>query len=189
MVGKDSIVALNGQAWKSVHSMVVPGFRPSAVRGLLGTVAGEILVMRDLMARMAETGEVFEMEKLVGNAVFGMIAMSLMGERVGSQEEGGSSVMRDVHEPIHYTTLADRTSNPIKKKWFVRKAFRAQEKSGAWIERTTLDHYQRIKSEDTGVSECLMDAILINRIRTEQAGEVKMTLDQDKHWMDSWKTQ
>lgn len=185
VVGKNSFVALNGAPWKYSQQLLAPAFRPSAVRGILPSVAKEVLAMRGVLAHKADTGEVFEMEEVLSRAIFEIILLSLFGEKL----EGGSTLMDLVREPTEHMTHAQRTLNPIAKRWRRWKAGRALEKSGAWIEKRTLDRYWYIKREDVQMGSSMTDAILVDRVRDEQAGKVKVTLDQDKDWMTMWKTQ
>jgi cytochrome P450 len=185
IVGRNSFVALNGAPWKYSQQLLAPAFKPRAVRGILPSVAEEVLAMRDLLAHKAETGEVFEMEEMLSGAIFEVILMSIFGDKL----EGGTGLMDVVREPTKHMTRAQRTSNPIAKRWCRWKAMRALEKSGAWIEKRTLDRYWYIKREDVKVGGNMADAILVDRVRDEQASKFKVTLDQDRDWMTMWKTQ
>ncbi len=82
IVGKQSIVAINGPLWKNVQHMLLPAFKPSAVRGLLQPMAEETRTYRKVLEGAAEKGEPVKMELLLSDLSF-QVGTVLVGAVLG----------------------------------------------------------------------------------------------------------
>ncbi|KAB5536407.1 cytochrome P450 [Coniochaeta sp. 2T2.1] len=190
MLGRDTLPGSNGTQWRYLQQLLAPLFRPSAARSLMGAAGQEMLILRDLLAEKSKTEEVFRMEDLVGNAIFEVTIRSLFGDRLGGQEKGGSYIMDAMRDPPEYMTVAAQSYSPVTKWRMRRKALARMRDSGDLIERRTLERYAQLKSDDGKVPECLVDAVLIDRIEAEQAGAINTPpLPQDREWMEVWRSQ
>lgn len=189
VLGGNSIVALNGAPWKLVHNMLLPAFKPSAVKGLLVAIGEETLVLRDRLVKMSKQGKPVSMEEESGKTIFEISMRALVGVGVGAQKDSGSPIMDIIQQPFEAEPARMRTWNPFVRAMLRWKIKSALKRSTEWIVQRTLDRYQELKATDVKVAGCLMDAVLLDRIRDEQAGHVKLTIAQDKHWFGLWVVQ
>jgi cytochrome P450 len=178
VVGRDSIVSINGPAWKHVHRLVAPAFRPSAVRNLLGTVAEAAQVFVQRLSGMAEKGGDFELEGLVRDLVFTVIRRAVLGPGPETPTAQDIAISHDLRLPSEELGLQVKSMNPVTKWLSKRRAKSAMKRTGVFFTAEITKRYRSLKAAETKVGNSLLDAIIIDRIQAEQAGNVK-PLDKD----------
>ncbi len=90
--------------------------------------------------------------------------------------------MHSIHQPILEHAIYERAWSPITKMMSRMRAGTHLKYSTNWSRKEIVERYRRFKKEDTQVANSLMDAILIDRIHSEQAGQ--KSLEQDDPWVD-----
>jgi len=103
IVGRNVIATSNGAVWKKTHNAMAPAFSWSNIRSLTGVVAGECMLFRNTLDKLAQTGEVFSMEETSAKLIFDVIARIVFNFPLHAQTKG-SSYLEDLRDMIH---LAD----------------------------------------------------------------------------------
>lgn len=85
VVGKDNIVASNGQIWKRSHRMLAPAFSESQIKSTVPMFAHEAMIFRKILLQKAEAGKPFLMEEIVTHAVFDIICTAIFGFSLEAQ--------------------------------------------------------------------------------------------------------
>ncbi|KAJ4397037.1 hypothetical protein N0V93_001261 [Gnomoniopsis smithogilvyi] len=181
LVGKDSIPSLNGRVWKEVHNMLLPAFRPQAIRKLMGKVAEEAGVFRDKLAPLADRGEAFGMVELASRMVFEVNAKTIVGLPLNAQE-GGCQVHSDLKMPLEIWRDENGCWNSVRKSKLKSIRIDALARSGNWLRETVLERYRELKAENVKVSDNILDNCVIERIQAEADG--LGGLEQDQAWLD-----
>lgn len=187
LVGSDSIPSLNGPAWKSVHRLISPAFRPANVRTIVGRLARVISGFNEAMVAEAARQELdgaaaVELEDVLSRFVFDANAEALLGPAAAAPA-GRAAALDDIRIPMLVRADEERAWNPVRRAtlWWRRTA--ALARSAALLRRQFLDRYDAIRRGDVKVSTCVMDACLMDRVAAEkEAGGP--ALREDKAWLN-----
>lgn len=190
LAGADTIPTLNGRLWKTVHQMLLPAFRPAAIRQLMRTVAAEARLFRDRVDAHAARGDVFSMELLGARMVFAVNARTIIGS---AAPQGKDDVHADLRVPVEGWAAESGTWNVLRR-WRLRRARKgALERSGRFLRETILARYQELKADDGekkmmkkksgGVGDSILDNCVLERIRVEDEAGVG-SLERDPAWVE-----
>ncbi len=119
MLGSQSLVVLNGQLWKNVHQMLLPAFKPQAVRDLLGRVCDETETFCDMLGVAADNGGIIRFEGFLSTLLLRVISLAVMGACPESQ------AIEDLKTPVIEVTKQQQAWNPISRWRHGLKARRA----------------------------------------------------------------
>jgi cytochrome P450 len=72
-LGVNNLAAANGQVWKKARTIYNPGFAVSHLMTVISTIIEDVLVFRDVLGELAESGEVIEMEAVAMKLSFDVI--------------------------------------------------------------------------------------------------------------------
>jgi cytochrome P450 len=103
IVGKNVIATTNGALWKKAHHAMAPAFSWSHIRSLVPVVVEEGILFRDTLDKLAQSGEVFSMEKTSAKLIFDVIGRIVFNFPLHAQTKG-SPYLKDFRDMIH---LAD----------------------------------------------------------------------------------
>jgi cytochrome P450 len=93
MIGVANIVTSEGARWKMLHKMLAPAFSVMHVTNQRPMVAEAVMEFRAILAKLAESGETFEMEKCAERMTLDVIGEATFGHSLGAQA-GHSEVMQ-----------------------------------------------------------------------------------------------
>jgi cytochrome P450 len=111
IVGRDVIATANGEVWKKAHRAMAPAFSWSHIRNLTSVMIDECLHFRNTLDRLADTGEVFSMEKESAKVIFDVITRVVFNFSLNSQTSD-SAVLDDLHSMIKFAE-AQLSFNPF----------------------------------------------------------------------------
>ncbi|PKS07231.1 hypothetical protein jhhlp_005833 [Lomentospora prolificans] len=78
LIGKNSLVSINGEMWKTLRKRYNPGFAPQHLLKLLPNIIEKVNPFLDHLDRFAETGETALLSDYTTNLTFDIIGMATM---------------------------------------------------------------------------------------------------------------
>ena len=174
ILGTGVIAAVNGDAWKTLHSAMSPAFAWGHVRSLVPVLLDEVKNFRAKLKQLAASGEVFSMEDVSSRLIFDVIGRVVFNEELGAQSEGGGSrILADLKEMV---TLAEAglSMNPmVKLKARLRKST-VLERLHTVLEGRVRERYERLMREGKVPSrkakeaESVLDLMLREQLKRDQ---------------------
>jgi cytochrome P450 len=64
VIGKNSLVVIEGERWKRLRKMFNPAFAPSHIETFIPVILDESLLFIDILNKVADTGEIVKMNDL-----------------------------------------------------------------------------------------------------------------------------
>ncbi|KAI3396389.1 hypothetical protein diail_12197 [Diaporthe ilicicola] len=107
------IVTMEGQEWKTWRSVFNPGFSAKNLTALLPAFLEEIQVLKEKFAKIAESGEVIRMEKIVSQATVDVIFRAALGFRLHTQTRR-APLITTLQNQIWWLTCDSSLPNLIK---------------------------------------------------------------------------
>jgi cytochrome P450 len=86
IVGRNSILTLNGEEWKSLRQLFSRGFSNAHLMENVGMIVDEVLVFTQKLAELAESGEVVCLEEHVTRLTFDIIGGIVLDVGFHSQD-------------------------------------------------------------------------------------------------------
>jgi cytochrome P450 len=72
-LGVENMAAANGTVWRKARTIYNPGFATAHLMTVIPNIVEDVLIFREILVEMAESGEVFEMEATAMKLTFDVI--------------------------------------------------------------------------------------------------------------------
>lgn len=169
VIGRNNIVAVNGEPWKTAHRMLGSGFSPSFVKPMLTMIADHVLVFHERLRLLAENGQSFSLEREMGKAVFDVIGTIVFGISLDAQG-AGSPLLEDLIELVEYLNFLIVAWNPFTKLVKYLNIRTVRKRSSAVVEEAVLERYEIMKDEKQlptrRQAKSIMDRMVADYIQT-----------------------
>lgn len=86
-LGKNSLVILEGDRWRSLRSMFNPGFSTANILTLVDNIVDTTLIFRDIMYEKVRTNEVFQLEEYASRLTMDIIGRVVIDADMNSQKQ------------------------------------------------------------------------------------------------------
>ncbi|KAF6791367.1 cytochrome p450 monooxygenase [Colletotrichum sojae] len=173
VLGKDTIVAVNGEPWKLAHRLLGSGFSPSYVKPMLGMFAEHVLVFHRRLRALAEKGRPVKLEKETAKAVFDVIGVIVFGFSLDAQGKG-SQLLDDLRYTVEHLNFVLTSWNPVTKALKSVKLRAVKGRSSKTLEKAILERYEIMKDEKElptrRQAKSIMDRIIADYIQSGNTG-------------------
>lgn len=180
IIGKGNIVTAEGARWKKMHKMLAPAFAIIQITNLRPMVAENVMHFRAVLGKLAETGEVFKLERIAERLALDVIGTATFGHSLGAQAKG-SDVMR------HWEKMC-RAHRQVREGWRIdflgqyqarRKREAASKKLDAVLTGLVEKRFDYVQMNDVGLGErgvsIIIDLVLRNYLQeTPLSGQKRM---------------
>ncbi|QGI85386.1 unnamed protein product [Fusarium fujikuroi] len=109
MFSEGTMSAANGALWRKMVTAVSPTFSMSRVLGMTNIMIDECLLFQEKLDELAVGGDVFSMEELVAEPVFGIVSKVTFGETQHSQT-AESQILKHLRDLVN---LAQGETDPL----------------------------------------------------------------------------
>ncbi|KXJ87340.1 cytochrome P450 52A11 [Microdochium bolleyi] len=100
LVGRHSLVTLDGDEWKGLRKRILPGFQPQYLLSLVGGILDKTEIFVETLEKMAETGEEFNMDELTTNLTFDVIGLITFNLDLNAQVPGQQSPVLQTYRAL-----------------------------------------------------------------------------------------
>ncbi|KAE8146525.1 cytochrome P450 [Aspergillus avenaceus] len=141
LLGAHSIIAANGEEWKSLRKRFNPGFAPQHLVKLLPCVVDKVCHFVENLDRYARSGEEFALEDLCVSLTFDIIGAVTMDENLNAQRP--TSEQSELVQLYRQLTATYRSDSSVQYSWLNPRITLYRRRLAKRIDKLIKEHIQR----------------------------------------------
>ena len=163
-LGSENMAAANGAVWKKARTIYNPGFAIPHLMTVISKTVEDVLVFHEVLSKLAESQEVFQMEPTAMKLSFDIIGRLVLNLGLNSQRTN-DELVDAFRKQLHFLSSANTWSSPLAgfnpiQQWKIVANSKVIDRYLGRILDSRFAQIDEGNDENEGGGRCIMDKVL-----------------------------